>query len=350
MEPTLAVPDPPGPTVMQTLLLPILLLHIFGWLVWAGSLWLGGLLLKAPKATFLRAVMATFIYSIVGLAILGLILWVRGMFTDDLILAHLLVEGLLLVANLVGVWLTIRSVFATTFGRAILIWLIHLVPALALTVVAVLTFKAFVAEAFVISANSMAPTLLGWHRLDKCPHCQEPLIVPGIDPREPMPFEAPGDVLSICMSCRKAAEVKKPAEEIRRPDRILASRLIRPERWDMVVFRHPTRPDTKYVDRLVGMPGEKVQIKQGAVWINDVKQAPPATLAGLNYVPDVDPFADEEHIEREPIQLGSDQYFVLGDFSLRSSDSRDWGPVPGGNIECVVCAIYWPMERWKVLR
>jgi signal peptidase I len=99
----------------------------------------------------------------------------------------------------------------------------------------------------------------------------------------------------------------------------------------------------------VGLPGEKVQIKEKAVWINGVKAEPPADIAAIEYLPSPDRFGEPEEGGRE-WTLGPDEYFVLGDFTTRSSDSRDWGPVPRENIEAVATLIYWPPARWRVLR
>ena len=59
-------------------------------------------------------------------------------------------------------------------------------------------------------------------------------------------------------------------------DRILVCKLIAPRRWDLMVFRYPEDPTVNYVKRLVGLPGEKLAIRDGAVWINDAKIDPPA--------------------------------------------------------------------------
>jgi hypothetical protein len=50
------------------------------------------------------------------------------------------------------------------------------------------------------------------------------------------------------------------------------------------------------------------------------------------------------------MRLGDGEYFVIGDFSLRSADSRTQGPIPGKNIEGVVGLIYWPPSRWRLFR
>jgi signal peptidase I len=133
------------------------------------------------------------------------------------------------------------------------------------------------------------------------------------------------------------------------PDRIVLIKLHQPARWDVIVFRYPKDPAQRYVKRLVGLPGEKVYVKGESVWIDDVKMDMPAELAGLEYTDKLE-FLLEFGTEENPLRLGADEYFVLGDFSRSSSDSRIWGALPRGNIEGVVCGRYWPMDRWAVFR
>ena len=71
-------------------------------------------------------------------------------------------------------------------------------------------------------------------------------------------------------------------------DRILVCKLIEPRRWDLMVFRFPDDPSLNYVKRLVGLPGEKLEIRDGAVWINDEKIEPPASVAGIQYSPTIE--------------------------------------------------------------
>ena len=117
--------------------------------------------------------------------------------------------------------------------------------------------------------------------------------------------------------------------------------------------------------RLVDLPGETVVIKDGAVWINGQKLDPPASLNGLEYVteipraPHMPPLEVFAGTPDTPAVLGKGEYFVLGDFSLQSSDSRLWEKgaeghppyaVPESNIIGVATHIYWPSSRWRILR
>ena len=125
--------------------------------------------------------------------------------------------------------------------------------------------------------QTAAPTILGWHHGTTCPRCQGTLILPAPEPSVPhqMPFdpERPG----ICLTCYKTSVAAKVEPNVHGPDWILASKLCKPERWDVIVFRYPKEPAQRYIKRLVGLPGEKVYVKGESVWIDDVKMDVPAS-------------------------------------------------------------------------
>lgn len=87
-----------------------------------------------------------------------------------------------------------------------------------------------------------------------------------------------------------------------------------PKRYDIIVFPYRYEVNTYYIKRIIGLPGETVQVSGGSVYINgellesDIYGLEPMTGAGE---------------AAEPITLGSDEYFVLGDNRNHSSDSRD---------------------------
>jgi signal peptidase I len=142
----------------------------------------------------------------------------------------------------------------------------------------------------------------------------------------------------------------------------MVCKLLRQRRWDLIVFRYPGDPTINYVKRLVGLPGEEIFIKEGSVWINGERLEPPESLPGLTYVTEFPQAPIQPEIwgtPARPAKLGEDEYFVLGDFSQQSSDSRLWTTgapghpsyaVPGSYVIGVVTHIYWPPSRWRIFR
>src|ERR1700722_3057154 len=106
------------------------------------------------------------------------------------------------------------------------------------------------------------------------------------------------------------------------------------ERGDMVVFWFPEDMTKSYIKRVIGLPGDTVEIDHGTVVVN----GKPLTE---DYVP-------EEYRDRQslpPERIEPDCYFVLGDHRISSSDSRGWGTVPRKNIYGKAVFVYWPLEK-----
>jgi signal peptidase I len=237
--------------------------------------------------------------------------------------------------------------FRTTYLKAILAWLPTLVAAGIMLAFVFLIIKPFVVEAFVVSNNSMAPTLLGPHYVGNCPQCAQlcvfdasRLLVPG--------EEMPG----ICPHCFESVQtVRTTTTEPEPADRFICSKVLSLRRWDAVVFRSLEDPSQKYVKRLIGLPGEEIVLKEGGVWVNGALQSAPPEIAPLYSHLDFALGTGKWGSEDDPARLGPDEYFVLGDFALQSRDSRLWHQgLPKRNIEAVVSLIYWPPSRWRILR
>jgi len=89
-------------------------------------------------------------------------------------------------------------------------------------------------------------------------------------------------------------------------------------RRDILVFKFPGDPSKFYIKRLIGMPGDKIEIQAGHVLVNDMKLSEPY----------VDPKLNLSHRSQPPIMVPARSYYVLGDNRDNSSDSRIWGFVP----------------------
>jgi signal peptidase I len=203
----------------------------------------------------------------------------------------------------------------------------------------------------------MAPTLLGEHLEAPCPNCGQPAYGSAPDEHSHL---SPDGLQMICSKELRSVFVKDVSQMIGEGDRLTACKLVAPKRWDLIVFRYPAEPTVNYVKRLVGLPGEKLEIKDGAVWINGEKQEPPPSISGIRYTPTINSHGQEYSGPGSvPVELGADEYFVLGDFVDQSSDSRFWQKgapghppyaVPASNIVGVVINIYWPPSRWTSFR
>lgn len=110
-----------------------------------------------------------------------------------------------------------------------------------------------------------------------------------------------------------------------------------PERGDVVVFRSQVDPRIDFIKRVIGEPGDTLEIRDGVVFIDGValeeSYARGPTLCGSG-----PPICG-------PLTLGDGQYYVLGDNRNSSSDSRLWGPVPEGNIIGKAWFSYWPLSE-----
>jgi signal peptidase I len=124
--------------------------------------------------------------------------------------------------------------------------------------------------------------------------------------------------------------------------RVLPSRPVR--RGDIVVFRYPEDPRRDFIKRVVGLPGERVSIRDKRVFVDGrLLDEPYAFHADDRVWPD-DPSIPEDRRRRDqlaPIAVPDDSYFVLGDNRDDSSDSRYWGPVPAGHVEGRALFVYW---------
>lgn len=109
-----------------------------------------------------------------------------------------------------------------------------------------------------------------------------------------------------------------------------------PRRGEVIIFRFPRDPSRDFVKRVIGLPGDTVEIRRGRVYVNEIE-------------------LDEPYIARPgrrtvaPTRVGPDGYYVLGDNRAVSQDSRDWGPVPTENIIGKAWVSYWPLENFNVL-
>ena len=123
----------------------------------------------------------------------------------------------------------------------------------------------------------------------------------------------------------------------------LTYRFNEPVRGDIIVFRYPNNPKVYFIKRIIGLPGETVIIKSGQVSI--ISTGTPQGII-LN-----EPYVTTSHrsMDNSTTMLGPDQYFVMGDNRLQSSDSRVWGALDESLIAGRPIVRLLPVNQLSVL-
>jgi signal peptidase I len=109
-----------------------------------------------------------------------------------------------------------------------------------------------------------------------------------------------------------------------------------PQRGDVIVFEPPNRPGEDYVKRIIGLPGETVEVRNGQVLINGQPLAEPFQPGRMSYT-------------MRPQVVPDSTVFVLGDNRNNSNDSHNWGALPVENIVGRAWLSYWPPQNWGVI-
>lgn len=115
----------------------------------------------------------------------------------------------------------------------------------------------------------------------------------------------------------------------------LAYRFSQPESGDIIVFHLPHDPETDYIKRIIGLPGDTIAISEKQVYVNGEKIV-------------------ETYIAAPTHNQGSwtvpqGELFVMGDNRNNSADSRTWGTVPLEDVTGKALIVYWPPENWGIL-
>lgn len=116
----------------------------------------------------------------------------------------------------------------------------------------------------------------------------------------------------------------------------ISYRLGEPKRGDVIVFEPPNHPGEDYVKRVIGRPGELVEIRNGQVFINNQPIEEPYVLRPGTY-------------SMSPRRVGPNELFVLGDNRNSSSDSHNWGMLSEDKVVGKAWISYWPPSLWGVI-
>lgn len=115
-----------------------------------------------------------------------------------------------------------------------------------------------------------------------------------------------------------------------------------PMRGEIIVFHAPPEANCPegtgcdFIKRILGVPGDSVEVKQNSVWVNGEKLPEP-------YIPEDYPISPGNATKDKSVVLGQDEYFVSGDNRPFSSDSRAWGAITKNDIVGRVFFRYWPV-------
>lgn len=126
---------------------------------------------------------------------------------------------------------------------------------------------------------------------------------------------------------------------------LIVLRFQNPIRGDVIVFKAPPDPEKDYIKRVIGMPGDIVSLKDGNIYIND------ELLDESTYIkPDVKTYPGAFLSEGKTVKVPQNEYFVMGDNRLYSSDSREWGFVKKDLIIGDSMFVYWPLNRMRFIK
>lgn len=239
-----------------------------------------------------------------------------------------------------------------------------------LLALAVLLFRTFAAEGYLISTGSMAPTLLGYHRRVECPACHFAFARGAAFDRSESTanianadFELGLDVYSAtkCPNC-SLTEINARVAPRNEGDQLLVHKLAYefrdPQRWEVVVFQNQSDPAQAYLKRAVGLPGETVEVQDGEILINGRLARKPCEVQQAIKIPVSDYFHQPEdqdpdwrnrwvtsgersswQLEKNAIQLHSSDLNLAGAKSWLTYENWIRN---GGNHETRVSLERWP--------
>jgi signal peptidase I len=104
---------------------------------------------------------------------------------------------------------------------------------------------------------------------------------------------------------------------------------------DVIVFHYPRDPEQEYIKRVIGLPGDSIEVADGQVVVNGQAIQEPYIASAPAY--------------QSEWTIPDNNLFVLGDNRNNSSDSHNWGPVPMENVIGKAIFVYWPPEKWGAI-
>ena len=105
-------------------------------------------------------------------------------------------------------------------------------------------------------------------------------------------------------------------------------------RGDVVVFWYPLDPSVSFIKRVVGLPGDRIDVRRGAVYVNGERLQE-------DYIKSQ--YSDDDSFD--PVRVKKGHYYVLGDHRNSSNDSRNWGEVPEKYVYGKAVFRFWPLSK-----
>ena len=105
-----------------------------------------------------------------------------------------------------------------------------------------------------------------------------------------------------------------------------------PQHGEVIIFSYPHDPSRAFVKRVIGIPGDTVEIRAGRTFVNGRQLKESYAML-------------DDHDEMDALKVPANSFFVMGDNRLQSNDSRDWGAVPLENIVGRAWVRYWPLHQ-----
>ncbi len=203
------------------------------------------------------------------------------------------------------------------------------IEAVAIAFILAFVFKTFEAEAFVIPTGSMAPTLYGRHKEVTCSGCKMPYTIGASQEvyQDSGVMNAEGRVeKSMCPNCRFDNEVENDA--VFNGDRIVVNKQISQfQRFDVVVFKNPEEPYVNYIKRLVGLPSELIQFRQGDIYAKAEgeqeatirRKADPATQQDIQLL-----VYNDTHPPQQLLDNGAEERWVPSTYTPSDKTMGGW--------------------------
>ncbi|MFC1598801.1 signal peptidase I [Patescibacteria group bacterium] len=268
------------------LILTVIIAFILGILIGALILNIVAKLFKVANANYSRAINITILEWLVTLIFSGIVYYLLSL------TAFINLWGLAeIVLAIVIFHILLKIFYKTFFIKNLGIYIVRAIFAFILTLLIVLPIRMYVIEPFYVKGNAMNP---------------------GIGNKDYLLFQ-------------------KFDKRIKR--------------GDIIVYKNPNDKDQFFIQRIIGLPNEKIEIKNNKIKIFNDKNPNGKDVDEKDYLPDN---AETPHAGQAGFVIGENEYFVLADNRKEGLDSRSLGPIPKNLIVGKIWLRGWPLENFKV--